>query len=612
MANVSSKTRGRGGRHRRPARWIPAMVAMLTVAACGEESPMDGGGGNGTPADVASFTGDLPAWETFSPPVDESLNSEIGDAAGATVAVEPGDPDYDPNFVCTKTPYSLATNPREVITMSGALGLLVPGKLLQGAPYVAGELRTLPIAERAPIGLTISLNNLVGDAFRLVDDPSEGTLKTAVNELIQAAQTSDFEAGSSVSFQQATSYSFDQAALGMGLSVRYMGGSVEGSLASKTSAERLTITASFVQNAFTIGVDTPPTADGWFSQDLTQERLEAYTGGSNPSMGPNNLPIYVSDVTYGRIIMISITSSASESDMKASLEASYNGGFWGGELDLSAERQSVLEESEISIQQLGGPTEGAFKLAHVLLQQQGEAAPDDFGLAEFFAEDVSLTTYVPISYTLRNLSDNSIAGVGETSNYTLTECEPITQTILSDFEEDKDGWTASHARSQDPIQAINPAVARVGSGYLYVGDPVDGETTYYIAPPKFRGDKSEYVGGTLSYWMEWELSGDNGSPFSAPDVQILGVSTPKVLIYDSGQNDWPEDEWLLRSLELVPQPELLVYDSGSGIGTAVEATEEDIAAVLADVAGIRIRGEYRASGDPDFTRMDHVLLEPAP
>jgi len=219
MSLVTWYQERRNGRQRARTRWIPALFAMLTVVACGEDGPA-GPGGSGTPADLEAFADDLPTWSEFSPPVEESLNGEFGDPVGASVQVTIDDPEYNPDFVCTKTQYSMSTNPREVITMSGALGLLVPGKLLQGAPHRDGELRTLPISERAPVRLTISLNNLVGDAFRLVDDPSEGTLKTAVNELIQASESSDFEAGSSVSFEQATSYSFDQAALGLGLSVR--------------------------------------------------------------------------------------------------------------------------------------------------------------------------------------------------------------------------------------------------------------------------------------------------------------------------------------------------------------------------------------------------------
>lgn len=608
------------------SRWGIALVAMLSVVACGEEGPIDitDPPDPGERADVNSFTSDLPSWNAFSPPVQPSVNAEIGDPVGAPAQIEQADPRYNPDFVCTSTPMSMATNPREVITMSGALGLLVPGQLLQGAPHRDGALQVLPIAQRAPVRLTISLNNVVGDAFRLVDQPSEGTLKTAVNELIQAAETSEFEAGSSVSFNKATSYSFEQSALGMGLSVRYMGSSVKGSLSSKTSAEKLTVTATFIQNAFTIGVTTPPTAADWFSADFTEERLQEQIASG--AMGPNNLPIYVGDVTYGRIIMITFTSTASEEDIKASLEATYNGGFWGGELDLTAERQNVLKSSELSIQQLGGPTEGAFKLANVLLQEEGSAQEGDFGLAEFFAEDVSLTTFVPISYTLRNLEGNSIAGVGETSEYDRIECEPINETILSDFEagtaegeEREDGWTALNARhndgnNPDPRWGNTAGTARVGEGYLYARGG-NNSTTYFIAPRKFRGDKSAYVGGRLSYWIRWDVPGsDNGAPFSSltwPDVEITGVTTPKILVYSAGQDNWAENTWAQRVLDFVPQPGLRVYNAGSSINTAVEATADDIAEVLADIAGIRLRGEYRSGGSSeDYGLIDHVLLEP--
>lgn len=613
MTTMSKHQHGRGGVVTKRSRWGAAMVAMLATMACGEEGPMPPiDPGDNTRADVNTFTSTLPAWQTFAPPVTESQNAEIGDPVSDAEPVTAADPRYNPNFVCTSREYSMAKNPREVITMSGALGLLVPGQLMQGRAHRDGSLLELPIAQRNPVKLTISLNNVVGDAFREVQNPSEGTLKTAVNELIQAAETSEFEAGTSVSFEQATSYSFEQAALGLGLSVRYMGASVKGSLESKTSAEKLTVTASFIQNAFTIGVETPQTAADWFSDDFTEERLQEQIAAG--AMGPDNLPIYVSDVTYGRIIMITFTSTASEEDIKASLEATYNGGFYGGELDLTAERQNVLKSSELSIQQLGGPTEGAFKLANVLLQADGESQPGDFGLAEFFAEDVSLTTFVPISYTLRNLEGNTVAGVGETANYSVMECTPINETILSDFESDIDGWSAINERDGDPRRGAGPGDARVGEGYLYARGG-NSNTTYFIAPPKFRGDKSAYVGGRLSYWLRWSLTGaDNGTPFSSltyPDVEITGVTSPLILVYSAGQDDWAENVWTQRVVDFVPQPGLRVYTAGDGIGTAVEATEEQIAEVLADIAGIRLRGEYRSGGDSeDYGWIDHVLLEP--
>lgn len=613
-------------------RWtrFPAALAMvLTLVACGE-SPTDpadvgdggDGGDGGTPgaqADVNAFAASLPAWETFSPPLAESADGELGDPepGAAPAEIAPGDPRYNPNFVCTSTPYSLKTNPEQVITMQPNLGLLVPGVLIQGASHKSGSLQELPIRERTPVKLTISLNNVIGDAFREVTEPSPATLKTAVNELVQAAETSSFEAGSSVDFQQATSYSFEQAALGMGLSARYMGASVKASLDSETSAEQLTVTASFIQNAFTIGIEAPSSPKDWFSDDFTEARLQDQI--DNDAMGPDNLPVYVSDVTYGRIIMISFTSSASEEDIKASLEATYNGGFWGGELSIDGDRQEILKESELSIQQMGGPTSGAFQLAHLLLEQEGESQPGDFGLAEFFEEDVPLTTFVPISYTLRNLAGGSIARVGEAASYDLVECEALTQTLQSDFETDLDGWTASEAVVTH-IDDDNEAI--VGSGVMKVGEN-SGGLAHLEAPDKYIGDKLAYLGGILKFWVRWDRvdgAADDGDDLPAlehPHVTVIGANG-RVLVYSGAlwkKSDFPRNTWITREIALDPHFDLDVgwrtYNPSGGetLADAVPATQGDFDGVFANVVELHLQGEFRANrGDWGF--IDHVQMKP--
>jgi len=45
-------------------------------------------------------------------------------------------------------------------------------------------------------------------------------------------------------------------------------------------------------------------------------------------------------------------------------------------------------------------------------------------LGDYFTTDAPLTTARPISYTVRNLADNSIASVSETTNYNLEQCVP--------------------------------------------------------------------------------------------------------------------------------------------------------------------------------------------
>ena len=53
-------------------------------------------------------------------------------------------------------------------------------------------------------------------------------------------------------------------------------------------------------------------------------------------------------------------------------------------------------------------------------------------LGEYFKDDAPLTTAVPISYTLRNLGDNDIACVSETTDYDMVQNEIVSVQILYD------------------------------------------------------------------------------------------------------------------------------------------------------------------------------------
>lgn len=582
--------------------------------ACGDDPGGTGPDPDPEPmqAEVDSYLSNQPAWAAVSQQVSESADPVKGDPQGPAALVDVGDPNYDPQFVCTATPYSLAKNPEKIVTMTADAGLLVPGMLLQGRSHVVGSLQELPISQRAPITIVINATG-VGTPSRVVDSPSLGTLQTAVNAIIQEAETSAFGHSSLIEFSQVTSRSQEQAALGLGISGRYLGGSAKASMASRTSASETTVTASFTQNAFSIRVQRPDLPSQWFTDEFTQEVLDQQIQAGQ--IGPDNLPLYVSEVTYGRIVIVNFSSSESSSAIEGMFQASINGGVGSMKAKLTAEQQQMVSNASIQVVSLGGPAEGGFQFAKEIL------TPDDpttIGLDGFFAQNVELTTFVPISYTLSDLRTGETAKVGEISEYEVLECEPIAEDILSEFEEagNEEGWAAIGARhnngnNPDPRIWIQAGQAQVGNGYLYVGDN-PGPVGYFIASEKYRGNKSAYVGGTLSYWIEWEKANDPGTPLSSmsyPDVEIRGVGTPLVLAWSAGLDDWPQHMWSFRELELVPQPSLRVYVSGQGVGSAVEATAQDIEEVLADVASIRIRGEYR-NGGGDYGNLDHVLLKP--
>ncbi|HEX5133173.1 MAG TPA: thiol-activated cytolysin family protein [Candidatus Krumholzibacteria bacterium] len=384
---------------------LTLLLVALAFGACGKDSPSDPGTG-APPADVNAYLATLPTWDQFSPPMADA-DVPTGPASADVETI--GGEDYN----CTTTPYSITRTPDRVVTLNPDVEILYTGSLLQGKGHLGGigSLAELPIRQRAPITLSIDL--LTGNNTEVVNNPTVASVNSAVGALIQAAQDAGHTAGSNIFFTQETTHSMVQAALDMGISASYMGASIKASLSSNISDETRTVTAYFVQRMFSVSMVLPQTPGEVFSSAFTTDKLQEQIDRGR--IGEDNLPVFVSSVSYGRILMFSFTSTASIADIKATLEALYNGGEFGG--NLSTELKSVLDSAEIQVVTVGGDASSALALIRA----------NDLGA--YFAEDSPLTTARPISYTVRNLGDNSIASVSETTDYNLKTCSPAASVI---------------------------------------------------------------------------------------------------------------------------------------------------------------------------------------
>lgn len=222
----------------------------------------------------------------------------------------------------------------------------------------------------------------------------------------------------SISFSQENTYSVNQAALKLGLSAGYMSVSVKALLEAKRSVAERTVTAYFVQKMFTVSMVLPSAPGDVFSADFTAERLQQEIDRGN--IGPDNVPVYVANIVYGRILDFSLTSTEDVKLIRAALSASF-GSLAGAEVDASLLK--LLKESSINVVTIGGEGKNALELI-----QNGR-------LRDYFTSDAALTSARPIAYTVRNLGDNSIAKVSETTEYNLEECTalPATGTLIVDL-----------------------------------------------------------------------------------------------------------------------------------------------------------------------------------
>lgn len=376
------------------------LLALVALTSCSGDDPA----APPVAADVDEYMKAMPAWEEFSPQQADS------DAPTGTPPVTATELIGGVEYTCTTTEYSLTDTPDDIVIFSPDSEIFWLGALLQGDGYARGlgSLQELPIRQRAPLSMYIDL--LTENVTRTVADPTGATVGPALGELIQAATDAGHVAGSSISFDQTRTHSLEQAALDLNISANYLGTTVSSSLSYEESLEQNVLTAYFVQKMFTLSMVLPQTPGEMFSNSFTQERLQDQVDLGR--LSPENPPTYISNIVYGRMLMLTMTSTRSFTEMEAALSASRDG-IGSGSVDGS--HLQVLQESTIRVASVGGVDDGV------------EGLIKTGRLGEYFDADAPLTSARPLSYTVRNLGDNSIAKVSETTVYSITECDAVPQ-----------------------------------------------------------------------------------------------------------------------------------------------------------------------------------------
>ena len=167
---------------------------------------------------------------------------------------------------------------------------------------------------------------------------------------------------------------------------------------------------------------------------------DSVTASDLQSLGisADNLPLYIDSVSYGRILMFSFTSSASKKKIAAALEFSYNSPVGGVDAFSEAELKETLSTARIEVFALGGPNTGVQNLIR------------DGNLKSYFETPLSINQVEPISFTLRNLGDNRLAKVANTTEYDVKECTPFVGNLPKPIH-----WWTADGTTDDAVGGVD-------------------------------------------------------------------------------------------------------------------------------------------------------------
>ena len=199
-----------------------------------------------------------------------------------------------------------------------------------------------------------------------------------------------------------------QASWGLGIA------SLKSSFDFSNQTTRSRYIVRYTQAYYTVDLDAPTNPSAVFAPTVTLDDVSAKIDPAHP-------PVYVSSVTYGRMVLFTFESQYSAEEMGAALDFAYSGGV-DVSGDVSVTYKDIISQSTITAFILGGDagtavqTIDSYEALISFIKSGGNYSRQSPG--------------APIAYKLSNyLKDNSPARMSETTDYDVKDCVRVSQKV---------------------------------------------------------------------------------------------------------------------------------------------------------------------------------------
>ncbi len=296
---------------------------------------------------------------------------------------------------CVVNKYKMAPGFSEMILLDPTSDVIYPGAMLKGESIPTGEYIGIT-GNRAPVTLSVSLENLNGTPSAYIENPNVNTVRTGVKDMLQQGVTGS--ASAKVNFTTEEVYSEEHLSIALGASYTKGKNSVSGSFNFNSSEKKHKYVIKYLQVYYTI--------------DLAIEDSEnpGKLFSSSPNLNATS-PVIVSSVKYGRMLIYTVETNSKFIDT----QAAFNAAFSGREVNGEGEYQSFWDSSTVKALVVGGSSGDAAQVVtgpegvYNYITEGGEYSADSPG--------------APLGYTLRYIRKGfPVANVVLSSEYNIRTC----------------------------------------------------------------------------------------------------------------------------------------------------------------------------------------------
>lgn len=366
--------------------------------------------------------------------IDNSQESRCGDQLTNKVKLskeckKPFRDEVDPNLICTVDRVDIGKSYSTSYIVDDTLEQRIHiGALFWADSLTNGTYKPIRV-DRKPLAISTNLPFIDGTPTIQVEEPGLGAIRNALSELMLRQERGRLQAKLGYSSTKAKSVQHVDFSVDGGFS--RSGFSLSGKLGLSEDTDSDLIVGRFIQEYYTIDIDP-----GTDARDLLENQSDI-----DALMNSSDLPVYVSSIKYGRLMLFVLETNESKTVVDAAFnfklgdddEEDGEGEEEAAEtpeekakkkkktkayLDLKSNFDRLMQNSKLSAIVIGGSNQVS-ATAIRSFEDFESAIVDGAGF-----DDDSLGR--PISYTLSSLKDGSIVQVNMATKYNKRTCVPRT------------------------------------------------------------------------------------------------------------------------------------------------------------------------------------------